>query len=56
MFYASDFVESIEKPVKFWEMQSDKISWFQTPENILTKDELNHIEKDERVYKVLKEL
>jgi len=39
MFYASDFVESIDKPAQFWERQSDKISWFQSPKNILTKDD-----------------
>ena len=39
MSYTNDFIESIEKPVQFWERQSDKISWFQTPENILTKDD-----------------
>ena len=39
MSYINDFIESIEKPVQFWERQSDKISWFQTPENILTKDD-----------------
>jgi acyl-coenzyme A synthetase/AMP-(fatty) acid ligase len=39
MFYASDFVESIHKPAQFWEKQSDKISWFQSPKNILTKDD-----------------
>ena len=39
MSYTSEFVESIEKPGQFWERQSNKISWFQSPENILTKDE-----------------
>ena len=39
MSYTSEFVESIEKPAQFWERQSNKISWFQSPENILTKDE-----------------
>ena len=39
MSYTSEFVESIEKPAQFWERQSNKISWFQSPENILTKDD-----------------
>ena len=39
MSYTSEFVESIEKPGQFWKRQSNKISWFQSPENILTKDE-----------------
>ena len=36
MSYTSEFVESIEKPGQFWKRQSNKISWFQSPENILT--------------------
>ena len=39
MSYTSEFVESIEKPGQFWKRQSNKISWFQSPENILTKDQ-----------------
>jgi len=39
MSYTSEFVESIEKPAQFWERQSNKISWFQSPENILTKND-----------------
>ena len=39
MSYTNEFVESIEKPVQFWERQSNKISWFKSPENILTKDD-----------------